>query len=54
VAVRVDVRSEINEEVSSRTISRVNVHRLKASRQATINKARERIDRIKLIALIRN
>src|SRR5262249_22745654 len=52
--VGVDVRSEISEHIASRTIARVDVHRRKASRDAAVNKSRERVERIELVALIRN
>src|SRR6185503_4662876 len=54
MTVRVDVRSEVDEQISSRAIARVNVHRGKASRYSAVNKSRERIKRIKLVALIRD
>src|ERR1044072_6635135 len=39
--------------MSSRTITRIDIDRREASRNTTIHKSRKRIDRIKLVALVR-
>src|ERR1044072_6374621 len=39
--------------MSSRTITRIDIDRREASRKPTIHKCRKRIDRIKLVALVR-
>ena len=52
--MRVEVSSDIDEEISPRAVTRIDVDRRKAPRNAAVNKSGKRVDRIELVATVRH